>query len=183
MSMFPGSRLLAFLLPVSAFLWVGCNKALEEEELLPEVAFSFDFPALPVTIDSATVAGPGLVLELDSNALAQAMAAQGYLPGQLMGVSINKASLYWSAPAGGSYDPVRSAALQLGAGDAAPVTVASMDPVPVGAQTLLLPLAGAEVLHLLRGNHPRISFRMQFDGAMPQSDHLLVLGARVAVMP
>ncbi len=176
-------RRIALLLPASALLLAGCSKAVEEEEILPEVAFSFDFPALPITLDSATVAGPGLVLELDSNALAQAMAAQGYLPGQLMGVSINKATLYWSGPVGGTYNSVQSVALLLGAGDAAPVTVASMDPVPVGAQTLLLPLAGAEVLQLLQGDHPRISFRMQFDGPMPQSGHLLVLGARVGVKP
>lgn len=173
----------ALFLPLMAALLAGCSKVVEEEELLPEASFSFDFPAIPVTLDSAVVASPsGLALALDSSALAQAMQVQGYLPGQLLGISLDKATLYVSSPVNGNYDGVQTITLKLGAGESAPVTVAAMDPVPDGAQTLLLPMLGAEVLSVLQGPQPRVSFRMAFDGpVVPQSSHLLVLGARVKV--
>lgn len=173
------------LLIMSAVVWSGCTKVQEEEELVPELSFSFDLPAMPIILDSAAVASPsGMVLALDSTALAQALEARGYLPGQVLGASINKATLYSSTPVNGTYDAVGSVQLQLAAGDAAPVTVAALDPVPAGAQTLLLDLSGPDVQHVLQGHQPRLCLRMVFDGPLtPQSSHLLVLGARVELLP
>ncbi len=57
------SSIIALVLPALSLAWTGCSKTEEKEELVPEVSFSFDLPALPVSIDSAEVAGPfGMML-------------------------------------------------------------------------------------------------------------------------
>lgn len=173
----------AVLLPMVALVWAGCSKQAEKEDIVPEASFSFEYPAMPLTLDSASVAGPGgVALELDSNALAQALQANQYAPGQLREFSFTKARLFFSTPVNSSYNSVKSVAVKLAVGDAAPVTIAKLPSVPAGAQTLLLNLTGADVLQLVKSKHARIVFTMDFDGPMPPvSTHMLVLGARVKV--
>lgn len=176
-------RGLAIALPLSALVWGGCSKQAEKEDIVPEASFSMEYPALPVTVDSATVAGPaGALLELDNNILAQALQAKQYTPGQLTEFEFTKARLYFSTPVNSSYNSVKSVAVKLAVGDAAPVTIAKLPEVPNGAQTLLLDLTGADVLQAVKSGHARIVFTMEFDGPMPPvSTHMLVLGARVKV--
>ncbi|MCO5274730.1 MAG: hypothetical protein M9900_07395 [Flavobacteriales bacterium] len=177
------SSIIALVLPALSLAWTGCSKTEEKEELVPEVSFSFDLPALPVSIDSAEVAGPfGMMLELDSAALADALAANNYVPSQLTGMTFTKARLYGSTPVNGVFNHVASVKVQLGVDVSPPVTVASLAPVPNGSQTLLLGLSGVDVLQLVRSGQARIVLRMAFDGPVPpQSTHLLVLGARANV--
>ena len=176
-------RALAVALPLSALVWAGCSKQAEKEDIVPEASFPVEYPALPVILDSATVAGPsGAVLELDNNVLAQALQAKQYTPGQLTEFTFTKARLYFSTPVNSSYNSVKSVAVKLAVGDAAPVTIAKLPAVPNGAQTLLLNLTGADVLQVVKSGHARIVFTMEFDGPMPPvSTHMLVLEARVKV--
>ena len=70
-------RNVALILPLAALLAAGCSKEKEAlEEIAPEVRFSMDFPALPITVDSTAVAGPfGVSVALDPAILAQALQA------------------------------------------------------------------------------------------------------------
>ncbi len=176
-------RDIALLLPMAALLGMGCgNKEAEKEELVPEVAFTFDYPAMVISVDSAQVAGPGMYVELDSALLAQAAQANHYAPSQLSGFTFTKARLHFSSPMNSRYDALRSVELYAMRGDFVAVQVAKLDPVPVGAQTLLLKLSGTDVLDIVRSGQARLMMKMRFDGPVPPvTGHVLVLGAQVKV--
>lgn len=173
---------LALALPMAVLLWTGCSKEQEIEELLPATTFTFDYPALPITIDSATVAGPGLVFALDSTTLAQAAQAHQYVPGQITALELTKARLHFASPANSFYNSIASVKLFLQADETSVVQVASLNPVPNGAQTLLLKLSPVDVLQLMRSSQARMILRMEFDGPMPTTTgHVVALGARATV--
>ncbi|HMN05701.1 MAG TPA: hypothetical protein PKD45_08240 [Flavobacteriales bacterium] len=176
------ARRAALFLPLSALLWAGCAKEAEKEELIPEVAFQFDYPAMPVTLDSATVAGPGVVLALDSTTLDGAVAANHYLPSQLHELKLTKARLYFTSPVNSFYNSLKSVTVFMQESDVAAVQVAKLDPVPNGAQTLLLNLGDVDVLQMVRSNHARLILRMEFDGPMAAATgHVLSISARAKV--
>ncbi|MCO6482868.1 MAG: hypothetical protein J5I62_08745 [Flavobacteriales bacterium] len=182
MKNFSAIRDLAVLLPLAALLLAGCSKQEEVEELVPEVSFSFDYPALPLSMDSAVVAGPGLELELDSNALGQAVAANHYVPSQLTKLALTKMRLHFAMPANSFYNPVKSVKVFMQANETSAVQVAKLNPVPDGAQTLLLDLNDVDVLQLVRSNQARLILRVGFDGPMPETTgHVMALGARATV--
>lgn len=172
----------ALLLPLAALLGAGCSKQADMEEIIPEAAFTFEYPAMPVTLDSAAVVGPGLTLPLDSTVLAHAAAAGHYSPGQLQELKLSKVRLYFASPVNSFYNSVKSVAVFMQENDMAVVPVAKLDPVPDGAQTLLLELDDVDVLHLVRGNHARLLLMMRFDGPIPPvTHHVLAVGARAKV--
>lgn len=168
---------------MAALLGMGCgNKEAEKEELVPEVAFSFDYPAMAISVDSAQVAGPGISVTLDSTLLAQAAQAHHYAPGQLAGFAFTKARLHFSSPMNSHYDALQSIEVYAMRGDFVAVQVAKLDPVPEGAQTLLLKLNGTDVLDIVRNGQSRLMLKMRFDGPVPPvTGHVLVLGAQVKV--
>jgi hypothetical protein len=170
------------VLPLVALLMGGCTKE-EKEELIPEASFSMDYPAIPFSIDSAAVAGPnGVSVELDASVLAQALQAQSYTVSQLKEFRFTKARLYFTSPLNSYYNSVQSVTIGIGVDQSVPVTVAKLNPVPDGAQTLLLQLPDVNVLDLVRSSNVRIIAKMQFDGPVPQiTSHTLVLGALVTV--
>src|SRR5690606_20367603 len=149
----------------------------------PEVRFSMDFPALPITVDSTAVAGPfGVSVALDPAILAQALQAQNYSVGQLTAFKFTKARLYFTSPLNSYYNNVQSVTVQVGVDQSLPVTVAVLDPVPDGAQTLLLQLPDVNVLDLVTGSNVQVIVTMQFDGPSPAvPGHSLVLGAEATV--
>lgn len=174
-------RQIVLLLPLAALLLPGCTKE-EVEEPLPSLSFAFEYPAMPLTVDSALMAEQGgLVLDLGAGAYQQALSAQGYLPSQVQELTFHKARLFFASPVNSYYDAVKSVHVQIRKGDGQPHTIARLDPVPDGAQTLLLKLTGAEVLRLATAD-AQLIFSMQFDGPIPQqTQHVLVLGAKVTV--
>ena len=178
-------KIIVWILPLALLAWAGCSKE-EEEEVLPEVSFSFDLPALAIAVDSAQVAAPsGVVFGFEgSAALGQALTANGFGTGQLVGVGLNKARLYFSDPVGSYYNALQSVTVRMAVGDGQPVTVASLDSVPNGAQALVLGLMDVDVAAMLRSNDARLVVRMEFDGPVPPvTGHSLVLGAQAVVLP
>lgn len=178
------ARNLVLMLPLAALLAAGCSKEKEAlEEIAPEVRFSMDYPALPITVDSAAVAGPfGVSVALDPAILAQALQAQNYSVGQLTALKFTKARLYFTSPLNSYYNNVQSVTVQVGVDQSVPVTVAVLDPVPNGAQTLLLQLPDVNVLDLVTGSNVQVIAKMQFDGPIPAvTGHSLVLGAEATV--
>lgn len=175
-------RNLAILLPLAALLWSGCSKEQILEEVAPAVPFTFNYPAIPLTLDSAVVAGPGLVLALDSTVLGDAVAANNYVPGQLAGLVLNKARLHFATPVNSFYNSFKSVTVFMQASETYAVQVAKLDPVPNGAQTLVLGLDDVDVLQLVRSNQARLILRIQFDGPVPSgTTHMLALGATATV--
>lgn len=177
-------RNLSLMLPLAALLVAGCSKEKEVlEEIVPEVSFSMDYPALPITVDSAAVAGPfGVSVALDPAILAQALQARDYSVGQITALKFTKARLYFTSPLNSYYNNVGSVSVQVGVDQSVPVTVAVLDPVPDGAQTLLLQLADVNVLDLVTSSNVQVIAKMQFDGPIPAvTGHSLVLGAEVTV--
>lgn len=166
-----------------ALLMGGCKKEEQAEIIIPQASFSMDFPAMPFSIDSSAVASPmGVSMELDPSVLAQALQAQSYSVGQLKELKFTKARLYFTSPLNSFYNSVQSVTIQIGVDQSIPVTVAKLNPVPNGAQTLLLQLPDVDVLDLVKTSNVRIIAKMQFDGPIPLlTGHSLVLGATATV--
>lgn len=171
------------LLSMAALAWTGCSKEQVLDEIAPPaVPFSFTYPAIPVALDSAVVAGPGLTLELDSTVLGSAAQANGYLPGQITGLVLNKARLHFATPVNSFYNSFKSVTVFIQASETYAVQVAKLDPVPNGAQTLLLGLDDVDVLDLVRSNHAKLILRVEFDGPIAQgTTHMLSIGAKATV--
>ena len=161
----------------------GCKKEEQAEIIVPKTSFSVDFPAMPLSIDSSAVAGTfGVSMALDASVLAQALQAQSYSVGQLTEFKFTKARLYFTSPLNSYYNSVQSVTIQIGVDESVPVTVAKLNPVPDGAQTLLLQLPDVNVLDLVQSSNVQIIAKMQFDGPIPQvTSHTLVLGALATV--
>ena len=83
---------------------------------------------------------------------------------------------------GGNYNALQAVTLQVTVDQSPPVTVAGLNPVPNGAQTLLLHLGDVNVLDLIKSSNVHFVFKVQLDGPLPaMSSHSLVLGAKVGV--
>ena len=173
----------ALVLPLVALLMAGCSKEEQQDVIIPQTSFSMDYPAIPFSIDSSDAASPmGVSMELDPSILAQALQAQSYSIGQLKELKFTKARLYFTSPLNSFYNSVQSVTIQIGVDQSLPVTVADLNPVPNGAQTLLLQMPDVNVLDLIQSNNVRIIAKMQFDGPIPPvTGHSLVLSAQATV--
>ena len=168
--------------PLIAILLGGCTKD-QQEQLKPTADLNMEYPAIPFTVDSGGVAGQiTLTLSFDGNALGQLLADNNYSLAQLKEFRFTKANLHLTSPAGGNYDALGSVSLQLGLGSGQPVTVASLDPVPDGAQTIVMQLGDVNVADIIRDSNVQLIAKVQLDGPMPAtSEHTLDLGAKVTV--
>ena len=176
-------RNIALALPFVALLMAGCAKEEQQEVIIPQASFSVDYPAIPFSIDSSAVASPmGVSMELDPSVLSQALQAQSYSVGQLKELKFTKARLYFTSPLNSYYNSVQSVTIQIGVDQSIPVTVANLNPVPNGAQTLILQMPDVNVLDLVKTSNVRIIAKMQFDGPIPPlTGHSLVLSAKATV--
>ncbi len=174
----------AILLPVFALMLGGCTKE-QQEQLKPTAELQMEYAVIPFTVDSGGVAGElQLTLNFDGNALGQLLTDNGYSLSQLKEFRFTKAQLHLTTPATGNYDLLHSISLQLGLGSGQPVTVADLDPVPDGAQTLVMSLGDVNVAEIIRDSNVQLVVKAQLDGPMPAfSEHSLDLGAKVVVQP
>jgi hypothetical protein len=171
------------LLPMAALALAGCSKP-QEEEIIPETTLEMNYPAIPFTIDSADVAGGQfeMDLDIDANVLGQVLAANQYSLAQLTQFKFTKANLFLTSPVTGNYNAMHAVTLQVAVDQSPPLTVAGMNPVPNGAQTLLLHMGDVNVLDLMKSSNVHFVFKVQLDGPLPaMSSHSLVLGAKVGV--
>lgn len=178
----PYIRITAILLPLAALFLGGCTKQ-QQEEVESRAVVDITYPAIPFTIDSATVGGQyELNLAIDPSILAQAMTAHNYTLAQLADFRFTKANLFLTSPVTGNYNALHSVTLQVAVDQSPPVTVANLNPVPNGAQTLLLHLGDVDVLDLMKSSNVHFIFKVQLDGPLPPvSGHSLVLGAKLGV--
>lgn len=173
------AALLLFLV-VPAF--TACNKE-QAEPIVPPVELIVDYPAIPFTIQADAVPGQfQLQMDLDASVLGQLLAAHDHTLGQMMEFRFTGAKLHLTSPAEGNYNAVQSVALEVAAGDGSPVLVANLSPVPEGSHTLILNLAGVNVVDLMRSGTVHINAKVHLDGALPDvSDHQLLLSAKVTM--
>lgn len=173
----------ALLMPIAALVLAGCNKE-KQEEIIPETMVEMTYPAIPFTIDSGDVVGGQyeMNLTIDATVLSQALAADHYSLAQLTQFKFTKANLFLTSPVTGNYNALHAVTLQVAVDQSPPVTVAGLDPVPNGAQTLLLHPGDVNVLDLMNSSNVHFVFKVQLDGPLPaESSHSLVLGAKVGV--
>lgn len=173
----------ALLLPIAALMFAGCSKE-QQEEVIPETTLAMNYPAIPFTIDPGDVVGGQFEINLaiDANVLGQVLAANSYSLTQLTQFKFTKANLFLTSPTTGNYNALHVVTLQVAVDQSPPVTVAQLNPVPNGAQTLLLQLGDVNVLDLIRSNNVHLVAKMQLDGPLPPtSSHSLVLSAKVGV--
>lgn len=176
-------RNIAFLLPVAALMLAGCSKE-QQENVIPDTMLEMTYPAIPFTIDSGDVVDGRyeVNLNIDANVLGQALAANQYSLAQLTQFKFTKANLFLTSPTTGNYNALQAVTLQVTVDQSPPVTVAGLNPVPNGAQTLLLHLGDVNVLDLIKSSNVHFVFKVQLDGPLPaMSSHSLVLGAKVGV--
>jgi hypothetical protein len=167
-------------LPALVVLAQGCTKE-QAEPITPPVEFALDYPAIPFTIQASQVPGQfQMQFELGSDLLGQALAAHDRTLGQMMEFSFTSAKLHLTSPADGNYNALESVAIEAASGDGTPITIANMYPVPDNSHTLILNLAGANVVELMRGGNVHINAKVHLDGTLPDvSNHQLLLSAKV----
>lgn len=173
----------ALLFPIAALLFAGCSKE-KQEEIVPETMLEMTYPAIPFTIDSGDVVGGQyeMNLTIDAAVLSQALASNHYSLAQLTQFKFTKANLFLTSPVTGNYNALHAVTLQVAVDQSPPVTVAGLNPVPNGAQTLVLHLSDENVLDLIRSSNVHFVFKVQLDGPLPAaSSHSLVLGAKVGL--
>ena len=161
----------------------GCTKE-EGEDIIPETTLEMSYPAIPFTVHAGDVVNGQYALNLDINAnvLAQVLAAKHYSLAQLTTFKFTKANLFLTSPAAGNYNAVQEVTLQVAVDQSPPVAVAGLDPVPNGAQTLLLQMGDVNVLDLMKSSHVHFVVQLEMDGPLPAvSSHSLVLNAKVGV--
>lgn len=173
----------ALLLPIVALMLAGCSKE-KQEEVIPETMLEMTYPAIPFTIDSSDVIGGQYEMNLtvDANVLSHALAANHYSLAQLTQFKFTKANLFLTGPSTGNYNALHAVTLQVAVDQSPPRTVAGLNPVPNGAQTLLLQMGDVNVLELMKSSTVHFVVKVQLDGPLPAvSSHSLVLGAKVGV--
>ena len=182
MRTFASLRITAILLPLIALFLGGCTKQ-QQEEVESRTVVDITYPAIPFTIDSGDVSGQYEVnLAVDPAVLAQVMTAHNYSIAQLADFTFTKANLFLTSPVTGNYNALQSVTLQVAVDQSPPVTVASLNPVPSSAQTLILHMGDADVLDLMKSSNVHFIFKVQLDGPLPPvSGHSLVLGAKLGV--
>ncbi|HRO41027.1 MAG TPA: hypothetical protein PLY76_13845 [Flavobacteriales bacterium] len=176
------ARAITLMLPLAVLLSAGCTKE-QQEELKPTVDLNLEYPAIAFSVDSGGAAGQlSITLSFDGNALGQLLADNNYSLDQLKEFRFTKADLHLTTPAGSNYDMLGSIALQLALANGQPVTVANLDPIPHGTQTIVMHLGDVNVADIIRDSNVQLTAKVQLDGPMPTaSEHTLDLGAKVVV--
>ncbi len=178
------ARISILALPLSALFFGGCTKE-QQEQLKPTVEMNMEYPAIAFSLDSGGAAGAmELTLSFDGNALGQVLADNNYSLSQLKEFRFTKANLHFGSPEGGNYDALGAIAIQLGLANGTPITVAHLEPIPDGAQTLVMQLGDVNVADMLRNSEVRLTAKLQLDGVAPSaSEHTLDLGGKIVVQP
>ena len=123
-----------------------------------------------------------LAINLDGNALAQTLSTNGYTLDQLQEFHFTNGTLHIDSPDTANFNALQSLSLQLSLAGGTPVTIASVDPVPDGANSLTLNMPGSNVADILRNSSIQLIANVVLDGIVTDTlRQKLDLGGRIVV--
>lgn len=167
---------------VGTLLLPSCTKD-QQEELKLEAEVLIQYNAVEFIVAPTEVMGEmQLTITLDGEALSRTLSNEGYTMDQLKEFNFTSADLRIQGSSAQTYDPLQRVSLDLSLDGGTPVTVASKDPVPDGAQTLSLNVSQTNVADIMRHQHIRVIAKLTTDQAIPDTMyHAMDLGGKVVV--
>lgn len=177
----PNIHLVVFALGIITML-TACTKE-QQDDLKLTSELQMQYNGLEFTVPPTTTTGEvEITVNLDGNALAQMLSANGYSLDQLQEFRFTNGTLHIDGQDTANYNALQSMSLQVSLGGGAPSTVASVDPVPDGVNHLELHMSGDNVAEILRNNNVQLIAKVVLDGLVPDSVHQkLDLGGHIIV--
>lgn len=141
----------------------ACTKD-EQQDLKLTAELQMQYNSVEFVIPPSSSTGEvEVALNFDGTALAQTLAANGYSMDQLKEFRFTNGTVHIESPDSANYNALQSVSVELSLAGANPVSVATIDPVPLWVNGLTLTMPGTNVEDILRNSDVRLIGKMVLD--------------------